>query len=103
MKALVSVAAVVVIATCGYLVFDKMQERAKEEAIAQAAKERAEYLSCLNTLNRIKDFLKAKDAWDGTTLSEKIEVIESDPKYGSLDVLLLRNASSTCGPIGDTW
>lgn len=99
MKALVSVAAVVVIATCGYFVFDKMQERAEEEAIAQAAKERAEYLSCLDTLEQIRDILKAKGAWDGTTLSEKIEALRNDPKYGGLLMLMLESSSPKCGPL----
>ena len=66
MKALLAAMAIVVIATCGYFVYDDRQSKATVAAKVSRAK-------CLSELRAAKAMLKDINMWDGKTHKERME------------------------------
>lgn len=91
-KALLATAAIVVIATCGYFVYDDRQSKAAEAAAEEAAAEEAEarrsHLYCLENLRDQKEMLEGVNMWEGKTHGERIEAFETHPRFKRYSALL---------------
>jgi hypothetical protein len=78
MKALIGTAAVVVIAACGYFVYDNLQTKA-----AAAAEEARVERACRGVLYKDKRHLMKLGKWHGTTLEEKVKAFADIPEYNN--------------------
>ena len=102
MKALMGTAAVVVIATCGYFVYDNLQSKAAIVATEEAIEERASYISCRTELQELKELLKKLEVWDGKTHEERLKELNgllSTIENGDLLAIMLEAKWRDCGPI----
>lgn len=90
MKILVAIAAVVVMATCGYFVYDNIQTK---EAIEQ----RADLIRCRSSLNDIKDMPAIRWQWEGKTHEQRVKLVRAN--YGELFARLLEINWEECGPV----
>ena len=91
MKMLVAAAAIVVIATCGYFVYDDV--RAK-----RLAEQRIEFLKCRESLRQLRrTFEKMDMLWDYKTAEARLEVI--DKTFGAFVADVFASDWKKCGPI----
>ena len=104
MKALLATMAIVVIATCGYFVYDDYQSKAAEaKAIAAEAAARAELesrVNCLTNLRELKAMLEGVNMWDGKTHKERMETFKTHPRFTKYSNLLSESLdyySKECG------
>ena len=102
MKTLMATAAVVVIATCGFFVYDNLQSKAAIVAAEEAVEERVSYISCLKSLQEIKERLKEAGVWEGYTHKERLEELNSllsTIKDTSWLAMMYEIRWDECGPI----
>jgi hypothetical protein len=102
MKALMATAAVVVIATCGYFVYEDRQSKAVALEKAEASERRQKYISC-------RDQLKETAEFTGSTSGETMEEISSrlimllrkseSEAVTKLMASVFENLWEECGPI----
>ena len=102
MKALLGTAAVVVIITCGYFVYNDLQSKAAIVAAEEAMEERASYISCRIELQKLKETLQKLGVWEGKTHEERLKELQnplSVTEYSPLLAVLLEVNWEKCGPI----
>lgn len=104
MKALMGTAAVVVIATCGYFVYDNLQAKAEKAEKAEAEMKQAETVECRQSLRRIKKILLSANLWEGKTHSQRLAAISESKhpaieEYAGLIKLMYEVNWEKCGPI----
>ena len=100
MKALLATMAIVVIATCGYFVYDDRQSKAAEAEAVAAAAELESRVNCLSDLRDLKEMLEGVNMWDGKTHKERMEAFETHPRFMEYSTLLsmsLDYAWEECG------
>ena len=88
MKALLATMAIVVIATCGYFVYDDRQSKAAEAEAVAAAAELESRVNCLSDLRDLKEMLEGVNMWDGKTHKERIETFETHPRFEEYSTVL---------------
>ena len=97
MKALLATMAMVVIATCGYFVYDDYQSKAAE---AEAKAKLVQRLDCLDSLRSLKGYLEEINMWEGKTHKERVKVFETHPnftKYEPVFSINFDNLWKKCG------
>ena len=102
MKALLGTAAVVVIATCGYFVYDNLQSKAEVAEAEKAMEERISYLRCLKTRRDNKRRLQKAGLWEGKTHEERLKELKnprSTVKSGSFLAMIYETSWKECEPI----
>ena len=98
-------AAVVVIVTCGYFVYDDRQSKTAAIATEAAAEQRVKYVKCLDSLQSTKDFLTSQNSWEGKSHNERLTAFEDiiaktqGEDVASLLVTLFEMSLKQCGPI----
>ena len=102
MKALMATAAIVVIATCGYFVYDNLQSKATVAESEKALDESVSYFRCLNTLRDTKGLLQKAGLWEGKTHEERLTELKSPlstVKSSSFLAMIYETSWKKCGPI----
>ena len=102
MKALMGTAAVVVIATCGYFVYDDLQSKASIVAAEEAIDEGASYIGCRKKLRTLKERLEKLGVWEGKTHEERLMELNSllsTIEGSTLLAVRLEGYWDDCGPI----
>ena len=102
MKALMGTAAVIVIATCGYFVYDNLQSKAAIVAAEETIEERASYISCRIELQELKELLETLGVWEGRTHEERLKELRSllsTIKYSVSYAISLEIYWEDCGPV----
>ncbi|MDA9291710.1 hypothetical protein N9P99_00490 [Planktomarina temperata] len=84
MKALLATMAIVVIATCGYFVYDDRKSKAAEAAAVWR-------LDCLKTLRSLRDDLKEVNMWDGKTHEERVNAFKTHPNFTKYEPIYSNN------------
>ena len=90
MKALIGTAAVVVISTCGYFVYEDI-------SMKQRIKARMEYRRCIDGLESVKELLDPSGSWEAQTTEMRVETLRRN--NGSLIADIFEDQWEECGPI----
>ncbi len=102
MKTLMATAAIVVIATCGYFVYENQQSKAEATAQAEAQEQIIKYAQCRE---QIKSAADLTDSPRGATLEEisfklRAKVTKSQGEsVANLLVAIFEDMWKNCGPL----
>ena len=104
MKALMGAAAIVVILTCGYFVYDDRQAKAEQAETERRLAATAEYLNCRKSLGEVKSILESVNLWEGRTHLQRVDAINDSEhpvllQYGELLTSMYEVRWEECGPI----
>ena len=100
MKALLATMAIVVIATCGYFVYDDYQSKAAEAKAVAARAELESRVNCLTNLRELKAMLEGVNMWDGKTHKERMDTFKTHRRFTKYSNLLSESLdyySKECG------